>query len=213
MLFGPPGGDQAAHLYLTQAWRDHGWQLWDNFWYSGRYAQVNYSLLFYPLAALAAPDDGRRGVVRRGGRARSPPCCAGAGRPSRPAPRSPSPSWCRWPWSPGTYPFLLGLAIALGALVALDAGRRYLALAGVLLTGLAHPLALAFLLVVLVAVAVTTPGWWRAARQPGAGRRRARRSPAPRRCCCAASRPATRATRSTRRTRSRSRASASWGCC
>ena len=55
MLFGPPGGDQAAHLYLTQAWRDNGWQLWDNFWYSGRYAQVNYSLLFYPLAALLHP--------------------------------------------------------------------------------------------------------------------------------------------------------------
>ena len=53
IAFGPPGGDQAAHLYLTQAWRDHGWQLWDNFWYSGRYAQVNYSLLFYPLAAVA----------------------------------------------------------------------------------------------------------------------------------------------------------------
>src|SRR5262245_51701582 len=53
LLFGPPGGDQAAHLYLTQAWRDNGWQLWDNFWYSGRYAQINYSLLFYPFAGVA----------------------------------------------------------------------------------------------------------------------------------------------------------------
>ena len=29
-----PGGDQAAHMYLTEAWRENGWQLWDNFWYA-----------------------------------------------------------------------------------------------------------------------------------------------------------------------------------
>jgi hypothetical protein len=61
----------------------------------------------------------------------------------------------------GTYPFLLGLAIALGALLALDAGRRGLALVGVLATAAAHPLALAFLLAVLLAVALTSRGWWR----------------------------------------------------
>src|SRR5205823_5519837 len=30
----------------------HGFTLWDNFWYAGRYAFVNYSVLYYPLAAL-----------------------------------------------------------------------------------------------------------------------------------------------------------------
>ena len=34
ILLGPPGGDQAAHMYLTEAWRENGWQLWDNFWYA-----------------------------------------------------------------------------------------------------------------------------------------------------------------------------------
>ena len=30
----------------------HGFTLWDNFWYAGRYAFVGYSVLYYPLAAL-----------------------------------------------------------------------------------------------------------------------------------------------------------------
>ena len=62
----------------------------------------------------------------------------------------------------GTYPFLLGLAIALGRPAApWPPGGRALALVAVVATALAHPLALAFLLVVLVAVAVSTRGWWR----------------------------------------------------
>ncbi|HET6692512.1 MAG TPA: hypothetical protein VFG74_16785 [Miltoncostaeaceae bacterium] len=160
LLFGPPGGDQAAHLYLTQAWRDNGWQLWDNFWYSGRYAQVNYSLIFYPFAALA----GTTLAVSAS--------CAGAAAAFAALLRR------RWPQIAavpsvafallvplgavaGTYPFLMGLALALGTLLALELGRRALALLGIVLTALAHPLALAFLLVVLVAVGAATRGWWR----------------------------------------------------
>ena len=160
ILFGPPGGDQAAHLYLTQAWRTHGWQLWDNFWYSGRYAQVNYSLLFYPLAALAHPIT----VVTAS--------CAGAASGFAALLRRRWPAIATGPALAfaflvplaviaGTYPFLLGLAIAMGTLVALEAGHRGLVFAGVVMTALAHPLALAFLLVVLAAIAASTPGWWR----------------------------------------------------
>ena len=160
LLFGPPGGDQAAHLYLTQAWRDNGWQLWDNFWYSGRYAQVNYSLLFYPLAALA------------GTTAAVAVSCAGAAGAFAALLRRRWPALATGPALAfallvplgvvaGTYPFLLGLALALATLLALQAGHRGLVLAGVLATSLAHPLALAFLLVVLAAVATASPGWWR----------------------------------------------------
>lgn len=160
MLFAPPGGDQAAHLYLTQAWREHGWQLWDNFWYSGRYAQVNYSLLFYPLAAMA----GTTTIVTGS--------CAGAAAAFAALVRRRWPAIATGPAAAfavlvplavaaGTYPFLLGLALALGALLAVVAGRPVLALAAVLATALAHPLALAFLLVVLIAIAASTPGWWR----------------------------------------------------
>ncbi len=163
MLFGPPGGDQAAHLYLTQSWRDHGWQLWDNFWYSGRYAQVNYSLLFYPLAALLHPVT----VVSAS--------CAGAAGAFAALLRRRWRAIATWPSLAfallvplavvaGTYPFLLGLAFALGSLVALSRGQRGLTFAGVLVTALAHPLALAFLLVALTAIAVSTPGWWRTRR-------------------------------------------------
>jgi hypothetical protein len=160
LLFGPPGGDQAAHLYLTQAWRDHGWQLWDNFWYSGRYAQVNYSLLFYPFAAVA----GTTLAVSAS--------CAGAAAAFAALLRRRWPQIATGPAAAfavlvplgavaGTYPFLLGLALALGTLLALEAGLRPLVLLGIVLTALAHPLALAFLLVVLIAVAAATRGWWR----------------------------------------------------
>jgi hypothetical protein len=159
-LLGPPGGDQAAHLYLTESWREHGWQLWDNLWYSGRYAQVNYSLLFYPLAGLV----GTTAVVVAS--------CAGAAGAFAALLRRRWPAIATGPAvafallvplavAAGTYPFLLGLALALGSLVALAGGRTLLALVGVLATAAAHPLALAFLLVVLLAVAVSSPGWWR----------------------------------------------------
>ncbi len=212
ITFGPPGGDAAAHLYMTQAWRDHGWQLWDNFWYSGRYAQVNYSLLFYPLAALLHPT-----TVVVGS-------CAGAAGAFAALLRRRWPALATGPSLAfallvplavvaGTYPFLLGLAIALGAVLALDAGHRFIALAGVLVTGLAHPLALAFLLVVLTAIAVSTPRWWRRPSNLVLAAWVDRDRRAHRGSCCAASRPATRGTPSIPRTRWRSPPSASSGCC
>jgi hypothetical protein len=160
MLFGPPGGDDAAHLYLTQAWRDHGWQLWDNFWYSGRYAQVNYSLLFYPLAALiglavavalavAGAAAAFAALVRR----RWPAVATG--------PAVAFALLLPLGAVAGTYPFLLGLALALGALAALAYGRTGWAIVAIILTGPAHPLALAFLVAVLGSIAVTGRGWWR----------------------------------------------------
>ncbi|HMM49456.1 MAG TPA: hypothetical protein PKE32_07590 [Miltoncostaeaceae bacterium] len=164
MLFGPPGGDAAAHLYLTEFWREHGWQLWDNFWYSGRYAQINYSLLFYPLAAhiglaltVAASVAGAAGAFTALVRRRWPTLAAG-------------PTVAFTLLMPigavaGTYPFLLGLALALIALAALDRGRRVWALIAIALTGPAHPLALAFLVASLASIALTIPRWWR---RPGA---------------------------------------------
>ena len=49
---GPPGSDFAAHLYQSGLFEDHGFGIWNNFWYAGRYSFVTYSLLYYPLAAL-----------------------------------------------------------------------------------------------------------------------------------------------------------------
>ena len=49
---GPPGGDLAAHAYLRSLFLRHGFTLWDNFWYAGRYSFVSYSVIYYPLAAV-----------------------------------------------------------------------------------------------------------------------------------------------------------------
>jgi hypothetical protein len=163
-LLGPPAIDAAAHQYQVQFWREHGWRLWDNFWYAGRYSQVNYSLLFYPLAALL-------GTVTMVALS-----VAGAAAAFGTLIRRQWPSLATGPvvaftlLAPlgavaGTYPFLLGLALALGALVALQSDRLMLCVGATLLTALAHPLALVFLLLVMAGLAVTSRGWWREPRK------------------------------------------------
>src|SRR5689334_18711574 len=49
---GPQGTDLAAHAYQRALYLQHGFVFWDNYWYGGRYSFVNYSVLYYPLAAL-----------------------------------------------------------------------------------------------------------------------------------------------------------------
>ncbi len=49
---GPPGSDLAAHAYQRSLYVQEGFELWNNFWYAGRYSFVTYSVLYYPLAAL-----------------------------------------------------------------------------------------------------------------------------------------------------------------
>src|SRR5205809_6750549 len=48
----PPGIDWAAHAYQRTFLLQHGFQIWNNFWYAGRYSFVTYSFIYYPLAAL-----------------------------------------------------------------------------------------------------------------------------------------------------------------
>ena len=76
---GPRGGDLAAHEYQLSLFLHHGFTLWDNFWYAGRYAFVDYSVLYYPLAALLGIA-AARGAHGRGRRRRvRPPARAGVG--------------------------------------------------------------------------------------------------------------------------------------
>src|SRR3954468_23549797 len=49
---GPQGTDLAAHAYQRALYVQHGFALWNNFWYAGRYSFVTYSVLYYPLAAV-----------------------------------------------------------------------------------------------------------------------------------------------------------------
>ena len=128
--------------------------LWTNYWYAGRYTFVGYSVLYYPLAALA----GIRllAVI------------------SVAASTAAFTLVIRQTWGESTvwatrffalvaaasvvsaaYPYGLGLALALTALVALV--RRHLGWFGVLaaLTLAASPLAFLFLLLVLAAAGVS----------------------------------------------------------
>ena len=43
---GPPGSDLAAHAYQRTVFLEHGFTLWNNFWYAGRYSFVSYSVLY-----------------------------------------------------------------------------------------------------------------------------------------------------------------------
>ena len=52
LWLGPPGSDLAAHQYLRWLFLQHGFALWDDYWYSGRYTFATYSWLTYPLAAV-----------------------------------------------------------------------------------------------------------------------------------------------------------------
>jgi hypothetical protein len=52
LWLGPPGADLAEHAYQRTLFLNHGFALWNNFWYAGRYSFVTYSVLYYPLAAL-----------------------------------------------------------------------------------------------------------------------------------------------------------------
>jgi hypothetical protein len=52
LYLGPPGTDFAAHAYQEALYAAHGFSLWNNLWYSGRYSFVTYSVLYYPVAKV-----------------------------------------------------------------------------------------------------------------------------------------------------------------
>ena len=149
----PPSGDLAAHEYQRSLFLGHGFALWDNFWYAGRYAFVGYSVLYYPLAALL----GIRLLA-----VLTIAIAAGAfavllerewGSAAHWAVRAFAVVWAGVLIT-GEYPFALGVAVALLALLAFRSGRRWLGATMTLLVLAASPVALVLLAVVLVGAAV-----------------------------------------------------------
>src|SRR5215217_5319970 len=150
ILLAPPSGDAPAHLYRTLLVRE-GVLVWDNLWYGGHYPLASYSLLYYLPAALV----GNLPLVftavvlsaaffaslleREWGEAGHWPArvfgVLAAG-----------------PIFVGTYSYALGLAAGLGALFALQRGRRWLAAGAAALTLGFSPLAFVFLCLMLVAL-------------------------------------------------------------
>jgi hypothetical protein len=147
-----PGIDAPSHLFQTWLYRHGGFDVWNNYWYAGRYEFVNYSMLYYPLAAHV----GQLGVLV--------PCAAVMGgcfalvcrREWGVAARGPSLTFAAT--APfimmigGTYPFLAGIATSLAALLLLQRGRRVLFAAAVLLTLAFSPLSFSLLCAVLAGV-------------------------------------------------------------
>lgn len=147
----PPSADLAAHVYRTGLFEREGFTLWNNGWYAGHHV-VGYSVLFPPLAGLLGPR--LVGAVA---------AVAAAALFARLMPE-------RWgrrgEWAAlwfgvatatlllsGRLPFALGVAVGLGAVVALRARRPAAAAALAAASALASPVAALF-------VAVAGAGHW-----------------------------------------------------
>jgi hypothetical protein len=150
LLLDPPSADLAAQEYRAQLVRDAGLTLWNNGWYAGHHT-LGYSLLFPPLgAAIGVRVAGALAAIaaavlfsllaRRHWGERAGNLAA---------------SWfaigtvatlCS-----GRLTFMLGVAIAMGALLALASGRHLTAAALAGVTTLASPVAGFFLVLAVVA--------------------------------------------------------------
>ena len=154
---GPPGTDLAAHVYQRTVFLEHGFLLWNNFWYSGRYSFVTYSVLYYPLAALVGIKLLAVLIVATSVAAFAVLVRREWGDQSRWAIRAFAVVWAGLVLS-AAYPFMLGIALALLALCALQRDRRVLFIGCALLTLAASPVAFLLLVVVLVGVALARRG-------------------------------------------------------
>jgi len=142
VVISPPSLDLASHLFRAQLFREEGFGLWNNFWYSGHHI-VGYSVLFPAVSAELSPQlaaaiaaTGTAAVfeplVRRhfGPRAWLGAIVFGAA--------------TAVDLYTGRLAFAFGALPALGALLALDSGQHRLACALALLSALCSPVAALF---------------------------------------------------------------------
>ena len=133
---------------------DHGFGIWNNFWYAGRYSFVTYSLLYYPLAALFGIKLLAVASIATAALAFGVVASREWGPASRWSNRSFAVVWAGVVLS-GAFPFALGIALALLALWALQAGRRgrFALLTVLVLT--ASPVAFVLLAVILAGIGLS----------------------------------------------------------
>ena len=146
----PPTGDAPAHLYRTLLVRE-GVLVWDNLWYGGHYPLASYSLLYYLPAALV----GNLPLVFAAVVLSAALFASLVEREWGEAGRWPARAFgvlAAGPIFVGTYSYALGLAAGLGALCALQRGRRIVAAGAAALTLGFSPLAFVFLCLVLLAL-------------------------------------------------------------
>jgi hypothetical protein len=154
-LLGWRGVDQAAQFYRVMEFKTHGLMLWDSGWYGGNFP-LGYSVLFpaigaligIPVASVAAA------VVATWAFDRVVTAYLGS---------RPLGTWyfavsTLLPVAIGQLPFLTAEAFGLTAILALQRGRRPLALLLATLAALCSPLAAAFLAMVCLAWAAYGSG-------------------------------------------------------
>jgi len=150
---GPPGTDFAAHAYQRTLFLRHGFTFWDDFWYAGRYSFVDYSLLYYPLATVVGIRLLAVATVSVAALAFAAVVSREWGPLARWSTRSFAVVWAGFLIS-AAFPFVLGVALALLALWALQTGHRWRFAVLTLLTLAASPVALVLLVVVATGVAL-----------------------------------------------------------
>ena len=153
---GPPGVDLAAHSYQRTFLLQHGFALWNNFWYAGRYSFVTYSFIYYPLAAVLGITVLAIASIGAAALAFTLVVWHEWGERARFSSRAFAVLWTGIVLS-AAFPFALGMAFALLAISALQHGRRRLFALLLFATLLASPLAFLLLVLVLAGGALERP--------------------------------------------------------
>jgi len=149
----PPGIDWAAHAYQRTFLLEHGFTIWNNFWYAGRYSFITYSVLYYPLAALLGIRVLALASVSAAAFAFSIVAFRQWGPVSRLSSRTFAVLWVGIIGA-AAFPFALAVSFALLSLWALQEGRKGRFALCAALTLAASPLGFAFLVVILAGVAL-----------------------------------------------------------
>ena len=136
----PPGIDWAAHAYQRTFLIEHGFTIWNNFWYAGRYSFVTYSLIYYPLAALFGIRVLALASIATAAAAFTLVVVRQWGPRARLSSRTFAVLWVGIVGS-AAFPFALAVSFALLSLWALQEGRRGRFAVGAVLTLAASPLA------------------------------------------------------------------------
>jgi hypothetical protein len=148
---GPPGNDLAAHVYQRTVFLHDGFQLWNNFWYGGRYSFVTYSVLYYPLAGILGIKVLAVASIATAALAFAVVVGRQWGPLARWSSRTFGVVWAGLVIS-AAFPFALGIALGLLCIWALQAGKRWRFGILAVLTAAASPLAFLLLAIFLAGI-------------------------------------------------------------
>ena len=150
----PPGVDWAAHAYQRTFLIQHGFQMWNNFWYAGRYSFITYSLIYYPLAALLGIKVLALASIASAAMAFSIVMFRQWGPDARVSSRSFAVLWVGIIGA-AAFPFALAMSFALLSIWALQQGRRWRFALGAILTLAASPLAFMLFTIVMAGIVLS----------------------------------------------------------